>query len=1323
MVNAISEALARKMQSEGLELPTGEIYNEDSVSLKDAIVSLDFGCTGSMISPRGLLITNHHCAYSDVHSISTIEHNYLESGFVADVPSEEKYIPGKKAYFLRRVLDVTDEVNSLMEEERAAGRATGFRRISFLFEKRYAAASGHEASLSSMWAGSRYYLALYDVYSDIRLVVAPPVSISAFGGDEDNWEWPQHKCDFAMYRIYADKDGNPAGYSPDNIPLTPRNFLKISTEGVSAGDFAMILGYPGTTKRYSPSAEVRYRREVALPITNELRHGRMEIMREWMKRDSEVRLKYSNKFFSLSNVQENNEGLQDCIDRFGVIEKIEQSEKPMKKSRDGRKLLKDLKTQYKAIEKAERNLIYYRETLIRGSELATIALRLKNIKSLDIRKQYEGIDLRVERDLLRYSVGEFYKNVDRDLWGPLQRELYESCGGDAEKVCDAIWLDAPMTKESLIYRFFTEVSIGDLNKAVSEAQDGLKDDHNTLRRQYVKAKYSLYSEDESLLYPDANSTMRLTYGTVRSFERDGETLPCNTHISEILQKEDPWDYDFTLLPEWRQTLRESLSKGRDIPVNFISNNDITGGNSGSPVLNARGELVGLAFDGNKESLAGDLFFVEDYNRCVSVDIRYVLFALEHYAKAYNILREINLPSKMENPLLTPSPLPYGAPQFDLIKTEHYLPAFKEAITEAKKEIDAIANNPAKATFENSVEALEYAGETLTRVSSIFYNLLESNADEKMQEEAEKISPLMTEYSMYVSLNEKLFERIKSVWEERASLNLSRDQLKLLEESYKSFVRSGANLSGEDKALYSKYMEELSLLTLRFSRNLLASTNAFTLNLNSEDELDGLPDYVREMGASAAKEKGANGWLFDLSYPSYSAFMQFSARSDLRKHLYLAYNSRAFGGENDNSEVCRRVAELRFEVAKLLGYRNYADYVLSDRMAGNVGAVTSLLNELMEPSLPAAKKEVKQVYDYALRHGYKAARMEPWDFSYWSEKYKSEYYSLSDEQLKPYFKLENCIDAVFSLAGRLYGISFTPMPELPVYNKDVRVYDVKDSAGRHLALFYADFFPRETKRGGAWMSGIVEQSKRGGVERRPIVSIVTNFTKPTGDSPSLLTHYELTTFLHEFGHALHGMLTEGTYPSLSGTNVAWDFVELPSQIMENYACEPEYLRSFARHNKTGEVIPDELIESISKAKNYHAAYAQVRQLQFGLLDMAWYNVEKPFEGSVPELENKALSPYRTLPKVDGCCTSTSFSHIFSGGYAAGYYSYKWAEVLEADAWSLFKEKGIFNTEVSGSFRENILSKGSSEDEAVMYRNFRGHDPEPRALLDKLGISHK
>ena len=677
-------------------------------------------------------------------------------------------------------------------------------------------------------------------------------------------------------------------------------------------------------------------------------------------------------------------------------------------------------------------------------------------------------------------------------------------------------------------------------------------------------------------------------------------------------------------------------------------------------------------------------------------------------------------NNMGNPLLTESAAPFGAPQFDKIADEHYLPAFEAGIAEAKAEIDAIVADQEEPTFENTIEAMEYAGQTLDRVAGIFYNLMEANTNDKMQEIAEQISPMLTEYSMYVSLNPVLFEKVKTVYEKRNDLGLAQDQMKLLEDNYKSFVRGGANLSDEDKALYSKWSEELSLTTLQFSKNVLAATNAYTLHVTDSADLAGLPDFVRSMAAETAAEKGLEGWAFTLQAPSYSPFLKYSENRELRKDIWTAYNTRAIGGEFDNTEVVKKIVDLRIKIANILGYETYADYALEERMAKSKTTVNEFIKNLLEPSLPFAKKDVADVLAYARKNGFEGDRLESWDFSYWSEKYQQAEYSLSAEELKPYFQLESCIDAVFGLATTLYGISFTELDNVPVYHEDVKVYEVKDADGSHLALFYADFFPRASKRGGAWMTEFRGQSIENGVEKRPFISIVCNFTKPTADAPSLITHDELTTFLHEFGHALHGIFAQGRYGSLTGTNVSRDFVELPSQIMENWAFEPAYLNSFAKHYQTGEAIPAELIEKIVAAKNYLAGYAQVRQLHYGYLDMAWHTLtELPAAGTV-EFEKSVLDKYAVMPSVEGTAFSGSFSHIFSGGYSAGYYSYKWAEVLEADAFSLFKEQGIFNTDVAASFRENILSKGGSEDAAVLYRNFRGHDPEPQALMEKLGL---
>lgn len=674
---------------------------------------------------------------------------------------------------------------------------------------------------------------------------------------------------------------------------------------------------------------------------------------------------------------------------------------------------------------------------------------------------------------------------------------------------------------------------------------------------------------------------------------------------------------------------------------------------------------------------------------------------------------------MNNPLLIKSTLPFGAPQFDKIENQHYIPAFKQAIEEGKAEVDAIVNNLEAPSFKNTIEALEYAGETLNRISHIFYNLLEANTDDEMQNIAEEISPLTTEFSMYVRLNDGLFQRIKTVYEQRDSLNLNDIEMRLLEKTYEGFARNGANLSPEDKEVYSKYMEELSLLALQFGKNVLAATNAFTLNLTDENDLVGLPDYVREQAADAAKNKNLKGWLFDLTAPSYGPFMKFSERRDLREKMYRQYNTRAFGGELDNSEIIKRIAELRIKVANILGYRNFAEYKIERRMAKSSLNVNGFLNKLLTPALPKAKQEVAELNTFAKANGFMEEELMPWDFSFYSEKLCAEKYDLHDEQLKPYFQLDLCIKAIFDLAKRLYGITFNELHDIPVYHQDVKVYEVKDKDGSHLALFYADFFPRESKRGGAWMTEFRGQRIYNNIDERPFISIVTNFTKPTADTPSLITHDEFTTLLHEFGHALHGILTKGKYESMTGTNVDHDFVELPSQIMEYWAYEPDYLNTFAKHYETNRTIPNELIEKIVNSKNYLSAYYHIRQLQFGILDMSWHTLSNIFEEDSLSFEKEVLSATNVLPSIPECIISTAFSHIFAGGYCAGYYSYKWAEVLAADGFSLFKEKGIFNQEVATSFRE-LLTKGDSIDAATLYHNFRGHDPEPEALLKQLNI---
>lgn len=623
LVNAISRALEAQMQQKGLELSSGDIYNEESGGLCNAIVSLDFGCTGSFISSEGLLVTNHHCAYGDVHALSTPEHNYLEDGFWAMSRSEEIAIKGKKAYLLHRIIDVTDEVGALKEQEAAAGKSTGLRRLSWIMEKRYAAQTGYEASLSAMWAGERYYMALYDVYDDVRLVAAPPVSIAAFGGDVDNWEWPQHKCDFALYRVY--KDG---------APLNPRRHLQISRSGYVPGDFAMVIGYPGRTDRYSSSYKVEFEQNLSLPISNRIRGRQMEILRHWMDADPAVRLKYADKFFSLSNVQELDEGQVDCYKKYGVVRCKRREERKMHGCDS---LLQAIKARYRDISDVQRGEIYYRETLVRCGGLNLICLKLKNnVSGLNLEKEYAALDMRVERDLFRYCIEEYFENEPDKYLGAFQKELKSRFGSDYDAMAEYLWLDRPVTREDGLFRFFTDINASAFASVQRELEQGVT--VNELEHRYTRALYQNRQQRGLEQYPDANFTMRLTFGTVKSFRRGCKKVPWQTCASGILAKEDTAAHDFCLKSDWRCLLCDSCDAA--FPVNFITDNDITGGNSGSPVLNARGEIIGLAFDGNKESLASNASFTAAYNRCVCVDIRFVLWTLEHYAKMDGILAEI-----------------------------------------------------------------------------------------------------------------------------------------------------------------------------------------------------------------------------------------------------------------------------------------------------------------------------------------------------------------------------------------------------------------------------------------------------------------------------------------------------------------------------------------------------------------------------------------------------------------------------------------------------------------------------------------------------------
>ena len=673
-----------------------------------------------------------------------------------------------------------------------------------------------------------------------------------------------------------------------------------------------------------------------------------------------------------------------------------------------------------------------------------------------------------------------------------------------------------------------------------------------------------------------------------------------------------------------------------------------------------------------------------------------------------------------NPLLAEWDTPHQTPPFDKIKVSDYEPAFETAIAVSRAEIDAIVNNPAKPTFANTIVAMECQGQLLNRISGVFFNLLEADTSEEMQAIAMRIQPKLTELSNDVALNPELFKRVKAVYD-NPDWFLSKEDKMLLEKSYKSFVRSGANLSDEDKAKYREYTNELSSLTLAFGQNALAATNAFSYNITNPALVAELPDFVKESMAMDAKTRGEKGWTVTLKAPSYVPFVTYSSQRDIKEKLWRAYNSRALGGKSDNSENVKRIANLRLKIANLLGYDRYADYVLDNRMAEKTETVNAFLKELLDATKAYAQKDYDTINAYAKSLGLEGDVM-PWDWAYYSEKYKNEKYAVSNEQIKPYLQLENVKAAVFMLANKLYGINFTPAENIAVYHPDVTAYEVTDENGKFLAVLYLDFFPRESKRSGAWMTEFSGSRIENGNDIRPLVSLVMNFTKPTETMPSLLTFDEFNTFLHEFGHSLHGMLGKGKYESLNGTSVYRDFVELPSQIMENWATEEEYLDLWAKHYQTGETIPSELVEKIVAAKNYLAAYANVRQLSFGMTDMAWHTLTEPYEGDVREFERQSMAPAQITPIVDGTAMATAFTHIFSGGYAAGYYGYKWAEVLAADGFSLFKEKGIFDRATAKKFR-HLLEQGGQRHPMDLYIEFRGHKPQTKALIDQMGLTEE
>lgn len=676
----------------------------------------------------------------------------------------------------------------------------------------------------------------------------------------------------------------------------------------------------------------------------------------------------------------------------------------------------------------------------------------------------------------------------------------------------------------------------------------------------------------------------------------------------------------------------------------------------------------------------------------------------------------------QNPFLHTYHTPHQTTPFNLIQLSDYEPAIREGMRIEDEEIKAITDNPEPPTFSNTVLALERAGQLLDRVTTVLFNLMSAETCDEMEAIAEKMMPELSEHSNNISLNEKLFERIKCVYTQRESLNLTPEERRLLEKTYDGFIRNGANLSDADKETFRKLSMELSTLTLRFSQNHLKETNKYELVLTSEAELEGLPESIIEAAAHTAKEKGKEGWIITLQAPSYVPFMKYSSNRNLRKELYMAYNTQCtHRDELDNTDIVKQLVNLRMELAQLLGFTDYADYVLRKRMAENSEHVYQLLNQLLDAYTPTAHKEVAEIEALAQEMEGKDFRLMPWDFSYYAEKLKNKKFNLDEEALRPYFELSKVKEGVFGLATRLYGITFRENKDIPVYHPDVQAYEVFDKDGSYLAVLYTDFHPRAGKRSGAWMTEYKEQwIDENGNNSRPHVSVTMNFTKPTVEKPALLTFSEVTTFLHEFGHALHGMFANTHFQSMSGTNVYWDFVELPSQIMENFAVEKDFLNTFARHYQTNEPIPEELVKRIVDASNFNVAYACLRQVSFGLLDMAWYTRRTAFDGDVKEYEKASWTRAQILPQIDETCMSVQFGHIMSGGYSAGYYSYKWAEVLDADAFSVFKEKGIFNTEVAQSFRDNILSKGGTEHPMTLYKRFRGQEPTIDALLTRNGI---
>ncbi|WP_251620783.1 M3 family metallopeptidase [Odoribacter lunatus] len=677
-------------------------------------------------------------------------------------------------------------------------------------------------------------------------------------------------------------------------------------------------------------------------------------------------------------------------------------------------------------------------------------------------------------------------------------------------------------------------------------------------------------------------------------------------------------------------------------------------------------------------------------------------------------------NNITNPLLKSFDTPYQTPPFESIQMTDYKPAFKKAIAQALQEIEAIANSTKAPDFQNTIAALDYAGSTLNTISSIFFNLNSACTSPDMQKTAQEVSPLLTDFANNIYMNSMLFQRVKSVYLHTPRTNLTAEEQTLLEDTWKSFIRGGADLEGKAQERFREITTELSRLSLQFEENLLAETNAYELHLTEASDLAGLPDSAIEAAALTAKERNKEGWVFTLHAPSYIPFVKYADNRQLREKMFKAYTSRCnHDNSQNNTEIIWKITALRLEKARLLGYDTYADYVLSNRMARSPQEVNQFLQHLFFSSHPAALREKEKVEKFARETGF-SDTLQRWDWAYYSNKLKQARYTLDDEMLKPYFLLENVQKGVFQLANRLYGLTFQETDRIPKYHPDVKTFEVYDEEHYFLAVLYMDFFPRNNKSGGAWMTEFRTQHEENGKDVRPLVSLVMNFTKPTPDRPSLLTFDEVTTFLHEFGHALHGMLSRNTYNSTAGTNVYRDFVELPSQLMENWALEKEWLDLWAVHYQTGEKIPQEYIDKIRNAANFQSGSQCDRQLSFGMLDMAWHCIRKPVEEPVCEFEHRSMQATELFPPVDGSCFSPTFGHIFDGGYAAGYYSYKWAEVLDADAFSLFQEKGIFDKETAQSFRKNILEKGGSEHPMDLYVRFRGRKPTVDALLKRSGL---